>query len=124
VYFLNLDHRMAYAGDLMDIGHYYREHRRLMAHWKALFPGDILDFDYDALVREPRPALARLLEFCGLEWDNACLDFPAAAAMVKTASVWQVREPLYRRSSGRWRNYERELEPLRDYLAGLLPPGG
>jgi len=44
--------------------------------------------------------------------------------MVKTASAWQVREPLYRRSSGRWRNYERQLAPLRDYLAGLLPPDG
>lgn len=117
VFFLHLDPRMAYATDLMDIGHYYREYRRLMAHWRSLFGDSILDFDYDAFVREPRPAAARLLGYCGLEWDDRCLAFHEAATAVKTASVWQVREPLYQRSSGRARHYEHELADLRDYLA-------
>lgn len=120
VYFLHLDHAMAYARDLSDIGHNYREYRRLMEHWKAIHAPDILDFDYDAFVREPRPALERLLEFCGLPWDDRCLAFHEAASPVRTASVWQVREPLYQRSSGRWRNYLRHLDPLREFL-GPLP---
>jgi tetratricopeptide (TPR) repeat protein len=119
VYFLHLDQSMAYARDLLDIGHYYRECRRLMAHWNTLYGPDILDFDYDAFVREPRPAIARLLAFCGLAWDERCLAFHDVAAPVRTASVWQVREPLYARSSGRWRNYRRQLEPLRAFLGPL-----
>jgi tetratricopeptide (TPR) repeat protein len=117
VFFLHLDQRMAYALDLMDIGHFYRQQARLMAHWKRLYPDDILDFDYDGFVAEPRPALERLLAFCGLDWDEACLSFHKTAGPVKTASVWQVREPLYRRSSGRWRNYEGRLGALKAYLA-------
>ncbi len=120
VFFLHLDPSMAYALDLMDIGHYYAQYRRLMAHWRSLFGGDILDFDYDAFVRSPRPATERLLDFCGLEWDEACLAFHKQRNAVKTASVWQVREPLYDRSSGRWRNYARQVAPLRAYLNGML----
>ncbi len=116
IYFLHLDHRMGYALDLGDIAHYYRQYRRLMAHWKSLYGPDIIDFDYDALVREPRPAVERLLAFCGLEWDENCLAFHRVANAVKTASAWQVREPLYQRSSGRWRNYARHVESLRAAL--------
>jgi tetratricopeptide (TPR) repeat protein len=116
VYFLHLDHRMAYALDLADIGHYYTQYRRLMAHWKALFGADIFDFDYDAFVHQPRPAVEKLLAFCGLEWDERCLAFHETPSTVKTASVWQVREPLYTRSSGRARHYERHLGPLRAQL--------
>lgn len=121
VYFLHLDPRLAYAMDLMDIGHYYVQYRRLMTHWQAVFGDSLLDFHYDDFVREPRPAVERLLDYCGLEWNERCLAFHEAATAVKTASVWQVREPLYRRSSGRARNYASELAGLRDYLgaAGL-----
>lgn len=116
VYFLHLDQRMSYALDLMDIGHHYRLYRRLMAHWKALYGADIYDVSYDALVRDPKPVMNGLFEFLGLD---AGAFSPAAAqgATVKTASVWQVREPLYRRSSGRWRNYAIEVQALRAYLA-------
>ena len=116
VFFLHLDHGMGYALDLMDIAHYYRQYRRLMAHWKSLYGADILDFDYDDFVREPRPAVEGLLAFCGIEWDENCMNFQNVSNAVKTASVWQVREALYQRSSGRWRNYERHLAPLREYL--------
>lgn len=123
IYFLHLDHSMGYALDLADIGHYYVQYRRLMARWKALYGADILDLDYDALVREPRPAIERLLAFCGLEWEDACLSFERSARAVKTASVWQVRERLYRRSSGRWHNYAAQLAPLQAHLhaAGIDP---
>ena len=116
IFFLHLDPGMRYAFDLMDIGHYYAQYRRLMAHWKSLYGADILDFDYDTFVREPEASTRRLTDFCGLDWEDACLSFHTAARAVKTASVWQVRQPVYRQSSGRWRNYERQLEPLRQYL--------
>ena len=116
IYFLHLDHGMSYALDLADIAHYYVQYRRLMAHWKQLYGADLFDLDYDALVREPRPALERLTQFCGLEWEEACLSFEQSATAVKTASVWQVREPLYRRSSGRWRNYAAHIAALQKSL--------
>jgi tetratricopeptide (TPR) repeat protein len=116
IYFLHLDHSMSYSFDLADIGHYYVQYRRLMAHWKTLYGADILDLDYDALVQEPRPAMEQLTAFCGLEWQEACLSFEQSARAVKTASVWQVRERLYRRSSGRWRNYAAQLASLQAQL--------
>ncbi|HEY4366431.1 MAG TPA: sulfotransferase [Steroidobacteraceae bacterium] len=119
VFFLHLDHSMGYASDLLDTAHYYAQYRRLMSHWKSLYGADILDFDYDAFVREPREAVAKLLEFCALEWEESCLQFQQVDNAVKTASVWQVREPLYSRSSGRWRNYAAHLAPLRGYLRDL-----
>jgi hypothetical protein len=116
IYFLHLDHGMSYALDLADIAHYYVQYRRLMAHWKTLYGADIFDLDYDALVREPRATIERLTQFCRLEWEDACLSFEQSAKAVKTASVWQVREPLYQRSSGRWRNYAAHIAQLQTYL--------
>lgn len=111
VYFLHLDHGMSYALDLRDIGHYYRQYRRLMAHWRALYGKDVIDFDYDAFVRDPKPAAARLFEFLGLEWQDRYLELPARGA-VRTASVWQVRESIYQRSSGRSRHYRTWMQEL------------
>ncbi len=121
IYFLHLDQRMSYALDLLDTGHYYVQYRRLMSHWKSLYGEDILDFDYDALVQSPKAQIEKLVSFCGLEWNDACLNFHEAKSAVRTASVWQVREPLYRRSSGRWRNYAAQLAPLREYLHRHCP---
>lgn len=118
LHFLHLDHGMAYALDLEDSAHWYRQHERVMAHWRSLYADDILSVDYDELVADPEPVVRELLEFLDLDWDPACLDFNRAGRAVRTASVWQVREPLYRRSSGRWRNYERQLKPLRKLLDG------
>ncbi|MEP6546901.1 MAG: sulfotransferase [Gammaproteobacteria bacterium] len=120
IYFLHLDQSMSYALDLMDIGHHYLQYRRLMAHWRVLFGADILDLNYDALVGGPRPVVGQMLEFLGLEWDEKCLSVRPAGRAVKTASVWQVREPLYQRSSGRARHYERQLSDLREYLSQML----
>jgi tetratricopeptide (TPR) repeat protein len=123
VFMQHIDGRVAaYANDLGDIGHYYGQYRRLMAHWKALYPDDILDFDYDAFVREPEPALTKLLQFLELEHESACLEFHRQRKTVKTASYWQVRRPLYGEASGRWRNYERHLGPLRAALRGAGVP--
>ena len=118
VYFLHLDPGMAYALDLGDLAHWHGQYVRLMAHWRSLYPDDIFDVDYDALVREPSPVIAGLLKFLGLDWEDAVLEFHRRKVAVKTASVWQVRQPLHARSSGRWRNYRKPLEPL----ARLLSP--
>jgi tetratricopeptide (TPR) repeat protein len=120
IYFLHLDQQMSYALDLKDIGHYFREYRRLMTHWKNMFASDIFDFDYDALVSAPKPALERLCAFLGLEPPGAVPQAAPAGLAVKTASVWQVREPLYRTSSGRSRHYADQLKELHDSLADLL----
>lgn len=120
LYFLHLDPRMSYALDLEDAAHWYGQYVRLMEHWWTLYPDDIIDVDYDELVREPRPAIERLLGSLRLTWQDAVLDFHQSPSTVKTASVWQVRQPLHGRSSGRWRLYERYMKPLE----GLLPPGG
>lgn len=116
IFFLHLDQRMSYALDLMDTGHHYRQYLRLMAHWKALFGADIHDVNYDAFVHDPQRVAREALEFLGLEWDERCLAPAAAERAIKTASVWQVREPVHRRSSGRSQHYARELSALRDYL--------
>jgi len=121
ILFLHLDHGMSYAFDLMDIGHYFREYRRLMAHWKTRFGADIFDLDYDALVHDPQPVLERACAFLGLEWRGRGPEAAPIGRAVKTASVWQVREPLYTRSSGRARHYPEQLRELREYLADLLP---
>ena len=110
LYFLHLDPQMSYALDLADAAHWHVQYEQLMAHWKRLYPNDILDVDYDALVRSPRPVIERLLAFLCLEWEEPVLDFHRRAGAVKTASVWQVREPLHARSSGRWRNYAKQLK--------------
>ena len=113
LYFLHLDPGMAYALDIEDAAHWYLQYRRLMDHWKSLYGEDIFDVDYDALVKDPRSMAERLLAFCGLDWDERCLSPHRVPGSVRTASVWQVREPLHQRSSGRWRNYRDQLGKLR-----------
>ena len=119
LYFLHLDPRMSYALDLDDAVHWYREYRRLTAHWQALYGDDMLTVDYDCLVRQPESVVRQTLGFLHLDWEEDCLEFNRPGEMVRTASVWQVREPLYKRSSGRWRNYERQLDSTRKALADL-----
>jgi tetratricopeptide (TPR) repeat protein len=121
VFFLHLDPRLSYASDLRDTGHFYRQYRRVMAHWKRLFGSDIVEFDYDEFVRAPEVAGPRLFGSLELGWDPRFLEFPHSPGSVRTASVWQVRESLYQSSSGRARHYERELAALGQDLADLLP---
>ena len=119
VFFLHLDPGMSYAFDLTDTGHYYRQYQRLMTHWKALYGADIVDVPYDALVKDPRRWAEDLLSRLGFAWDDRCLGAPDAPRSVKTASVWQVREPLHARSSGRARHYAQQIASLAGYF--VLP---
>ncbi len=113
VFFLHLSHSMPYAFDLLDIAHWYRQYERLMTHWKSLYGEDIHDIEYDTLVADFQPTTRSLLDYCELPWDDACLTFHKTKTVVMTPSAWQVRQPLYTRSSGRWRHYERHLDSLR-----------
>lgn len=110
LHFLHLGPLMPYALDLADALHWHGQYERLMSHWRALYSDDIFDLDYDALVREPGPLLGRLLDFLDLPPEEGLLEFHRRDSTVKTASVWQVREPIHARSSGRWRNYRKQLE--------------
>ena len=112
IYFTQLGGNLGYATNLGDIAHYYDQHERLMAYWMEILGDSLFVVDYDELVKEPEPVLRALVEFLGLPWNERCLEFQNADAPVKTASVWQVREPMYSRSSGRWQNYEKHIEPL------------
>ncbi len=120
IFFLHLEQQMSYALNIRDTGHFYREYRRLMAHWHAQFAGDIFDFNYDALVKDPEPQFKALCEFLAVPWPGQVPKVATRSAAIKTASVWQVREPLYSSSSGRARHYSDELQGLREELSGLL----
>jgi hypothetical protein len=116
IYMHQFDNAFGYTADLAHIAHYYRHYEQLMAHWKQLFGTSIFDANYDEYVKEREPVTRSLLQFLGLEWHDACLEPHLAGKRVRTESLWQVREKVYRKSSGRWRNYERHLEPLRSAL--------
>jgi hypothetical protein len=89
---------------------------RLMAHWKRVMPERILEIDYEAIVDDQEQTTRKLLEFCGLSWNEACLRFDQNEAPVSTASAVQVRQPLYRSALQRWKRYERQLAGLRSLL--------
>ena len=120
VYFQNLHPSLSYAMDLESCAEHLLIERQMMAHWEALWPDDILTVKYAEMVSEPNKTIAGVLSFLGLPWDDACLRFYEADSIVRTASVWQVRQPLHAQSLGRWKNYEAFLTPLRDRLATLI----
>ena len=108
-----------YSFDLQRLGEFYRFYEWLMDYWRAHLPGRILDVKYEKLIGDPESEIRRLLEFCGLPWDRACLDFHKTKRAVRTASVIQARLPIYATSIGRWRLYEKYLSPL---VAALKTP--
>lgn len=109
--------------DLEELGLFYRAYAKLMDHWRRVLPeGLMLDFPYEELTANPEPQIRQLLEHCGLEWDPACLDFHNTKRAVRTASLSQVRKPMYRTSVAKWRKYRAHLQPLLDALGPLAPP--
>ena len=103
---------------LGDLGAFYRLYRGLMDHWRAVTPDFFLTVDYESLIADQEAETRRLLDFCGLEWDPACLDFHTTRRRIRTNSWTQVRRPLYRTSIGAWKPFERELGPLIEALKG------
>ena len=104
---------MPYTYDLAELGRYYRAYETLMNFWRDVLPqGVMIDVRYEDVVADIEGQGRRILDHCGLDWDANCLEFHDNARTVRTASVAQVRRPLYNNSVGRWRRYEAFLEPL------------
>ena len=113
-YFQQFSPALNFTMDLSDLAHYYREHHRLITHWRSVLPPEtILDVPYEGLIADQEGWTRRILAFLDLEWDERCLDFHTTQRTVATASYWQVRQRIYRDSVGRWRNYEKFIGPLR-----------
>ena len=102
-----------WSWDLEQIGKYYRLYDQIMEHWRAVLPVPIYEVDYEKLTQNPEVETRKLIDFCGLPWDDQCLAFYENNTAVRTASRIQVREPIYQSSIGRWKNYAKELEPLK-----------
>lgn len=115
----NFDQSISYSNSIADTYHWFVQYRRLIMHWKLLYGDDIFDLDYDELVSNPEKTVRSLINFCGLEWEDGCLDRKAGSETIRTLSAWQVRQPLHSRSSGRWRNYEAHLEEIASKLDGV-----
>ena len=92
----------------------------MMSHWHAVLPGRVLDVQYESVVADQERETRRLLEFCGLPWEEGCLRYYETERAIRTASSEQVRRPIYDSSVGIWRNYERQLAPLIEILQPLL----
>jgi len=111
--------------DLAELGRYYVDYVRLMNHWRTVLPaGAFLDVQYEEIVADQEAQARRMLDYCGLEWNDACLDFHKHKRAIRTASVTQVRQPIYKTSVERWRHYEMHLGPLLDALGDLVPGRG
>ncbi len=102
-----------------EIARRIAEHERLMEHWRRVLPVPMLEVDYEDLVADLETGARAIVAFCGLEWDPACLEFHKTRRAVRTSSVEQVRQPIYTRSVGRWKNYEQSLAPLFEALGGV-----
>ncbi len=107
-----------FSYDLAHCGHEYLATQHITAHWRRILPLPMLDVQYEDLVADLEGQSRRLIDFLGLPWDPACLEFHRTEATVLTASSWQVRQPIYQSSVGRWRHYERHLGPLLEVLRG------
>jgi tetratricopeptide (TPR) repeat protein len=115
----NFNDKHGYNTDLTKLGLYYREHDRLMRHWHAVLPGRIHEVRYETMIADQEAESRRLIDFLGLPWDDACLHFHEQDRSVTTPSRWQVRQPIYKSSVKRWKNYENKIQPLIEALGDL-----
>ena len=105
--------------DLTEIGEYYLQYQRMMDHWHDVLPGRVLTVQYEEVVTDFEAQARRLVDFCGLPWEDACLRFWESERPVRTPSAEQVRQPIYNRSIGHWRKYERHLGELIEVIAPI-----
>ena len=120
MYFQYFGSRQLFSNNLTDIAKVYLEYDKLMKHWKDTLNINIFDIKYEDLVVNFEPNVANLLEFCGLEFAEECLDFHKSKRIVATASFNQVNKPLYKKSLARWKNYEKHLAEVEDILKSVL----
>jgi tetratricopeptide (TPR) repeat protein len=113
-------HGQTFTYSLRDLGYYYRDYVRLMDHWDSVLPGRVLTVQYEDMVADTENQIRRLLDYCGLPFEDACLRFYETERAIRTPSAEQVRRPVYTEGLEQWRNYEPHLGPLRDALGPLL----
>jgi tetratricopeptide (TPR) repeat protein len=113
-------HGQEFAYSIEDIARYYRTYLELMRHWDAVLPARVLRIQHEDLVDDLEGNVRRLLEYCELDFESACLDFHKTERSVRTASSEQVRQPIYREGLDQWRHYEPWLGPLREALGDAL----
>jgi hypothetical protein len=109
-----------FSYDLVEIGEYFLEYRRMMRHWQDVLPGHVLEVRYEDMVNDQEGQTRRLLDYCGLPWEDACLRFYETERAVRTASSEQVRQPIYSSSVNHWRHFREELAPLIEILGDEL----
>jgi tetratricopeptide (TPR) repeat protein len=117
-YFHNFTRGQEFSFDLGDLGHFYSLYHGLMEYWRDVLPVPVFELRYEDMVADHERVTRELLAFCGLPWDESCARFFETRRPVRTASSWQVRQPLYNSSVGRWKAYEAKLGPL---IAALGP---
>jgi tetratricopeptide (TPR) repeat protein len=111
-----------WANDLDQLASRFAQYRRVMQHWQTVLPGAVLDVHYEDMVADLESVARRAVAFLGLEWEPACLEFHRNERPVRTASLSQVRQPIYRRSLARWRHYQNALQPLFTQLEEMFSP--
>jgi tetratricopeptide (TPR) repeat protein len=112
-----LGDNLSFVYDLGELGRHYRMYQDLMDHWRRVLPaGSMLEVQYENVIEDLEAQARRIVEYCGLGWDERCLSFHEAERTVRTASTVQVRQPIYRSSVQRWRRYEKHLGPLVEAL--------
>ena len=109
--------KIRWANDQFHLADRINQYFRIMKHYRQVLPFPILDVDYEDMVADQEGTTRKMLEFVGLEWNDACLNFHKTERLVKTASVAQVRQPIYKKSVARWKHYEQSLETLLKNLA-------
>lgn len=105
-----------YTDNLNDLGHYYNHYLRLMKHWKSIFGDRIYDCVYEDVVADTESQTRKLLDYCGLDWDENCLEFYKTKRRVHTASATQVRQGIYKKAVKGWLRFETQLQPLKDII--------
>jgi tetratricopeptide (TPR) repeat protein len=105
-----------YSYDLSDTASYYRGYEQVMSHWREALPIQMFELQYEELVEDQEGISRALIDYVGLDWDDRCLDFHETKRAVRTASNWQVRQPIYKTARKRWKNYEKQLSGLRAEL--------
>jgi tetratricopeptide (TPR) repeat protein len=108
-----------YSFDLEELGRHYLDYKKIMAHWDAIFGPEILEVHYEELVADQETVTRRVIDYLGLDWDDSCLKHYENRRAVHNLSSRQVRRPVYASSVGRWKNYEKHLQPLTNVLAKL-----
>ena len=111
-FFQNFSDNLSFSYSMEDMGHYMTVYHDLVEHWKKVIPGGVYESVYEELVGDSEQQIPALIDYVGLPWDEACLEPHRTERPIMTASSWQVRQPIYKTSSERWRRYEKQLAPL------------